>query len=165
MTMANPPKRKGIVDPWRVTTPLRPTEKKTPPPGQKINPGEVDFEADIRESGRYIFTGTHGSVEVCKRGLVTADDGLKLLVQCLFEVLEQDEGPDLLEEAGLGIVLNTREFDKPTADIPHASLTGPGIGLYFLRQTYDHGMLRLVRLLRKTNLNILTKWGVTPMLR
>jgi len=172
--------KKGIVDPWRIVAPLTPPEK---PPRQatqtkaKIDLANIDWDADLRTPGSHIFRAEGACIQVTNKQIDTAADALRDLVQCLFQILELFDGPDLLEEAGIGVSRQGREWLVPAAGVPATRLATPDnyvprTELYFIRQSYDHGMVKLVRLLnqvRKRTANggeyIVKRWGVAPILR
>lgn len=173
------PEKKGIVDPWRIDEPFH---KPAPPPSmgmerKKINLSDIDWDADLRVAESYIFQSRHGSIKVQNKTITSGNDALRDLVCCLFQVLETMDGPDLLENAKIGIKLHTREWQEPVADLPVARMRSteaytPEATIWFLQQTFDEGMLRLIRLLNsvrkrsgKAGVEILNKWGVTPQSR
>lgn len=176
--MGRPP-TKGIIDPWRVSdTPAAPAA----PTGnweerRRQNLDEIDWERAIRVAGIFRFRSKHGTIEVKSRALdfQTGNDALRDLVRCLFEILEQDDGPQLFEDAGIGFRLHRREWLEPAADVKVARLATvegyvPRSEIWFHKQPFDHGMLRLVRILVTVGRRpgpegeaILAKWGVTPM--
>lgn len=172
--MSKPPKT-GVVDPWRVVEPLHPPARK--PSTKRINLSEIDFDADLTAPKTYSFSSAHGSVEVKARGADNPSAALCVLVQCLFEILEQLDGPDIFQPLHIGFSLAEREWAVPSPVLLAEVLSttegySPRACLYFVGQSYDHGMLRLIKALnvvRKrpgtAGSDILKRGGVVPMLR
>ena len=174
------PVKKGIVDPWRIVTPLVEPKKAPRVATQtkaKIDLANIDWDADLRVPGMYIFRATGCCIKVTNKQIFTGCDALRDLVQCLFQILELIDGPDLLEEANIGLVLHDREWLVPQAEVRASLLStpvdyAPKSMLYFRMQSQDHGMLRLVRLLNRVIRRpgtageyIVKRWGVEPILR
>ena len=173
------PEKKGIIDPWRIDEPFhKPAPSMTPTPEhKKINLSDIDWDADLRVAEAFIFQSRHGSIKVQNKAIASGNDALRDLVRCLFQILETMEGPDLLENAKIGMKLHTREWQEPVSDLPVSRMRSteayiPEATIWFLQQTYDEGMLRLIRLLNnirkrpgKNGVEILNKWGVTPQSR
>jgi hypothetical protein len=159
---------KGIVDPWRVVEPLTRTPEPPRDPKKKINPSEIDFDADLRVWERCLFSSKHGSIAVVGPDVTSSDAGLRALTRCLHEISTLKDGKALLAEARVGISFGEGEVHHTrlqTQTEPHATL-------YFVNQTFEEGMLRLVRLLNAVQrrpgaagTDILRRWGVTPMMR
>lgn len=177
--MSTDTKKRGIVDPWKVVSPLKePPPPKAPEKGEKVNLADVDMDADIRPSQRCVFRGKHSSIEVMGKDVYSENDGLKNLVRCLYDIFTLcDDGKELLDEQNIGFQYGTHHHALPGEEVPSAKLKttpdyAPSSIVVFREQTIDDGLLRLVRLLRKvqrrpgsTGEDILKKWGVTPMLR
>lgn len=169
--------RKGIVDPWRVVEPLEKPKKPLVEERRRINLAEFDFEADLRHVESCVFRSRHGAIDVRSKQVRSNNDGLRDLVRCLFQILEEDDGPDLFDNIGVGFALEDREWAAPAAEVQavwlHTSAGyKPSAQLWFLRQPYDSGMHRLIKLLvtvqrrpGAAGSDILKRWGVLPMLR
>lgn len=168
-------KKRGIIDPWRIVEPIKPEPPKPAPQG-RIDLDQIDFDKDLKARQSWVLRSKHGSIEVASKEIVTASDGLRHLVGCLFNILEQIDGPDLFEQAGIGFTLDAREWNMPAKGVPvarHATSEGtPVATLFFLNQPNDSGMLRLIRVLLTIQrrpgfegVDILHRWGVQPMTR
>jgi len=163
--------KRGIVDPWKVVAPLTtPPPPKAPAKGEKVDLQNVDMDADIRVSQHCVFRGKHASIEVANKNIRTEIDGLCDLVRCLFDVLDLDDGAALFDAQSIGLRLGTRTHASPGTDTQTATLSADIATIYFLNQTLDQGLFRLVRILRAVQRRtegetILKRWGVTPMLR
>lgn len=175
--MSTETKKRGIVDPWKITAPLT---QPPPPPrrekGDKVNLETFDRDADIRSKRTCVFRGKHASIEVNNRNISSENEALLDLVRCLFEVLELEDGPNLFDEQRIGLRLGERIYEMPLPDRAASNLaTGAGqlsATIWFHGQDIDQGLLRLVRLLRVVQRRpgiegetLLKRWGVTPMLR
>lgn len=171
-------KKRGIVDPWRVTTPL--VQPPPPPPRakhEKIDISQVDRDEDLRAKRSCVIRGKHASIEVNNRNVTSEHDALRDLVQCLFEVLELEDGPNLFDEQRIGLRFGERVYELPPPGTTNHSVLATGAGgasatIWFHEQDLDQGLLRLVRLLRTVQRRpgiegetLLKRWGVTPMLR
>ena len=172
--------KKGIVDPWRVVAPLvapKQAPRVATQTKPKINLENIDWDSDLRTPGSHIFRSAGAGIQVTSKQIDTGADALRDLVQCLFQILELFEGPDLLEEAGIGLELHDREWLVPAAGVAASKLETPAAYtprtvLYFIQQPYDHGMTRLVRLLNRVRKRpgndgeyIVKRWGVETILR
>lgn len=167
-----PPKKRGILDPWRIVEPLKAPPRTQVAPNTKINPSDYDFDAVLRMAQYYVFRSMHGSVEVRSKNLNTVDDALHLLVSCLRQLTALPTLDALCRGAGLGASLGEFQLNMPTSFgyscIQTHDTYQPKTVLYFHNQSYDTGMLGLVRLLnyaQRTNGAILKHWGVTPLMR
>lgn len=161
---------KGIVDPWRVVSPLRPKEPEKKKPMHKIDPSEIDFDADLRPEERCVFASPHGSVLVLGRDITSTDIGLATLVQCLNDIHKQsEEGRALLDASGIRFSFDREPQPwgglQTTSDDPCASL-------YFIDQTHTEGMLRLIKVINAVQrrsgpkgADILQRWGVSATMR
>lgn len=174
--MSRPPK-KGIVDPWRVAEPFERTKPVATPQRRRINLNEIDFDADLKVAEVCYIRSPRGTIEVKNKRLTSGNDALRDLVQCLFQILEEEDGPDLFENIDVGFKLHDRVWLEPAIDVPAASIAtsasyAPEARIWFLRQPFSDGMLRLIQLLNAVQRrpgaggeNILKKWGITPMMR
>jgi hypothetical protein len=167
----------GIVDPWRVIDDAA-AHKPTAPRKRKIDLDEIDFGRDLRAPRCCTFDSQRGgSILIRGRDIDDQSDALRQLVGCLFQILERSDGPDLFERIGVGFVLGEREWLLPRRNCPAslietASGNSPRAALYFLQQSCDEGLLRLIKLLSsisarsgKHGRDILQRWGVVPLLR
>jgi hypothetical protein len=172
------PPKKGIVDPWRVVDPIKPPPKPAATfTKKKINLNEIDFDADLRLPETMTLSSKHGTVMIKNTRISTANDGLRDLVQCLFQILELYDGPELFDRAAVGFKLADRVWLEPPPGVRAAAVsTAPGYmpetALWFHKTSYDSGMLQLIRLLNNVNRrtakegsDILKRWGVIPMVR
>jgi hypothetical protein len=167
---------RGIVDPWRVVDDV-PGPRHAAGRRRKIDLSEIDFDRDLRAPQHCTFDSRAGSILVRSRDIANMNDALRELVSCLFQLLERSDGPDLFEPIGVGFLLGEREWLLPRRNCPAAMIetgsgSSPRAALYFLQQSYDDGMLRLIRLLCAVNgrtgpngRDILKRWGVVPLLR
>lgn len=171
------PPKKGIVDPWRVAEPFEKPKPAPLPTARRINISEVDFDADLKVAEVCYIRSPRGTIEVKNKRLTSGNDALRDLVQCLFQILEEEDGPDLFEEINVGFKLHGRAWLEPAVDVPAASIATssdyvPEARIWFLRQPFGDGMLRLIKLLNAVQRrpgaggeDILKKWGITPMMR
>jgi hypothetical protein len=170
---------RGIVDPWRVVEPLHApgSEAANSAAPRRVNLDQIDFDRDLRVPQSCTFRSRAGSIRVHGRSIASGSDGLRELVSCLFQILDAKTGTDWFESADLGFSLSARQWRLPPSDCPAAALRTadgyePQTALYFRRQTYDDGMLRLIKLLQHVNRRpgdegqqILKRWGVVPLSR
>ena len=164
---------KGIVDPWRVTD--APKRVVRPEGKAKMDLSSIDFEADLRVPNRYVFRSAHGCIDVHNTEIETANDALRDLVQCLFALSRPVEASPAFMEVGIGFSLGDSSCNVPEDELGHSGMYTvagytPAAAIYFVNQSYDDGMARLVRLLNtlrrsSSSEGILRRWGVTPMLR
>jgi len=161
--------KKGIVDPWRVVTPLVAEKRKEREPLTKIDPAEIDFDADLRPHERCVFASPHGSVIISGQGISSTDVGLVTLVRCLNEISGYEEGRDLLDKAGVRFAFDHEP--QPWGGL-RTTDEGTKVTLYFEDQTHTEGMLRLIKALNTisrrpgpTGAGILKRWGVSTMMR
>jgi hypothetical protein len=158
---------KGIIDPWRLVTPLQKKPEVPQDPKKRIDLTEIDFDADLCSLERYIFATPHGSILVTGRNITSEDSALLKLAQCLQDISSSNQGQALLLQADIG-----HTFGDPP---PHTRLetkSKPYAAIYFRDQTYEEGMLHLIKLLntmqRYPKINgkqILNRWGVSTMLK
>lgn len=164
---------RGIVDPWRLTGP--PKEVPKPEGKARIDLADIDFNADLRVPNRYVFRSVQGSVEVHNLEIETANDALRDLVVCLLALSRSPEALSAFDKAGIGCSLDQDTCNAPADVLSCAGMYtvagyAPAAAVYFLNQSYNDGMARLVRLLNSFRHNqagerILRRWGVTPMFR
>lgn len=169
--------KRGIVDPWKINEPLQVPKPKVAPAAGKKNLAEIDFDADIQPARSCVFRSAHASIEVANNKVTNENDALRDLVRCLFSVLELVDGPGLFDEHNIGFRLSDRQFDPPTTLAGSAYLMTkadytPHAAIYFRNQSFDQGVLRLVRILRAVQKRpgiegetLLKRMGITPMLR
>ncbi len=158
--------KKGIVDPWRVVTPLTPEKKPAVKPNTKIDPSEIDFDADMRVKERCVFKSPHGSVIITGVDITSTDAGLVALVNCLHEISLSKAGYALL---GKECIHFSFDHEPHSGGGLRTTGDGPPVTLSFKGQTNTEGMLHLIRVLntvrRQTGPDILERWGVTTMMR
>lgn len=161
--------KKGIVDPWRVVTPLVTEKRKEREPLTKIDPAEIDFDADLRPHERCVFASPHGSIVITGQGISSTDAGLMALIHCLDEITDYAEGLQLLDDAGVHF---TYDHEPQEWGGLRTSEGGPKATLYFIDQTPTEGMLRLIKALNTVSrrpgpegADILKRWGVSTMMR
>jgi hypothetical protein len=172
------PSNKSVEDPWRVVDPIYKTKPEpTPWRPNTIDVTEIDFDRDLRVPQSCVFGSRFGSIQVRSRDINNSNDALRNLMCCLFEILEQPDGPALFEHIQVGFSLAGRNWLIPEDGCPSALLKtkdgyDPPAALYFRRQNYDRGMLRLIKLLISImgrpgpkGQMILRRWGVVPMSR
>ncbi len=167
---------KGILDPWRVvdSTPAVP-ESGSRHVRERVNVGDVDRDEDLRVANRAVFRSEHGSIEVNSPRVGSADDAVRELVSCLFDLTELASGDTAFIDLGVGFVFDGRRGGASPQPGAFAALTtgedAPVAAVHFYKQSYDHGFLRLVRLLAALRRQgtageaILKRRGVTPLLR
>lgn len=173
-----PPRKKGIIDPWRIVEPLHKPEPKPTElmPGQKIGLDQIDFDADLRVTQQCAFRCRSGSILVRSKLITNANDALCNVLRCLFQLLEQKGVAAELLPLGIALqygnrVWNTRDVSVAAKLETREGYTPPS-ALYFLRQTHDDGMLRLIKFLNDASrrpgpagADILKRWGIVLMMR
>lgn len=170
--------RKGIVDPWRIVEPLRkPVVPPTPLlPGQKVNLDQIDFDADLRVPQKCAIRSRSGSILVHSKQIETGNDALRDLVRCLFQLVDKKEPAAEMTRLGIAFAYGTRQWRissmAPSARLATSDGYEPATCLHFLQQTYDDGMLHLIKFLNASSrrpgpagADILKRWGVVPMMR
>jgi len=169
---------KGILDPWRVVDSAPSTPESGPRPvRERMNVGDVDRDEDLRVANRSVFRSAHGSIEVHSARVASADDALRELVACLFELTDQAGGDAAFADLGIGFSLGGRVGGATPQEGAFSGLAtprgaAPAASLNFYGQPYDSGFLRLVRHLGAVRPHrgaigetILKRRGVTPLLR
>jgi hypothetical protein len=158
--------KKGIVDPWRIVDPIK------PPPRQAVDLAHVDMDDDLRVPLQHTFRCRTGGIQVKSTRMETEEDALRVLLACLFEILESPNGPPRFESSGIGFTLESREWNMPGPKVPSSYLGSGRVCIAFHRQTFEQGMRSLVRvigitkrLLGRMGINILKKHGISPILR
>jgi len=154
---------KGIVDPWRLVTPLKPKQEIPQEAKKRIDPAEIDFDADLRLQARYIFASPHGSIMVTGCNIPSEDAALRALTRCIQTISLTKQGRDLLLQAGIG-----HTFGDPPPYTRLETKSEPYASIYFINQSYTEGMLQLIKVLNtvRRHLNInLNHWGVSTTLR
>lgn len=163
--------KKGIVDPWRITDPLYPEKREPPTTKKKINVSEIDYDADLLPVGVFVLPSRHGSIEVRRQGLQSAEAGLRALAGCLRALFQCQEKE--LTEAGIGILSGGEQLGALREDVAAASISttdeGSPAAIWFVERTWDAGMLDLLRCLnhvrnRPGAASTLKQWGVTPII-
>lgn len=158
--------KRGIVDPWRVVTPLRPEKEEILPAKPKIDPGEVDLDAELRITQYYILRSSYGSVRIDSKDIATENDALKLLVACFHHLVVTSKYRDLFKAAGIGFETLQRKWNVPSA--PQAVIKTEEAALYFAKHSHEKGMLALIGVLNQINREdrgLLKKYGVSTLLR
>jgi hypothetical protein len=159
--------KKGIVDPWRVVVPLRSEpEVIRPPEKQKINPSDIDLDAELRITQYYILRSPQGSVRIDSKDIASENDAVKLLVHCFLHLVATPKYAVFFKEAGIGFSTSERQWNAPTT--PAAIVKTEDSTLYFAKHTYAEGMLALVSVLNRINRadrSLLRKYGVSTLLR
>ena len=158
--------KKGIVDPWRVTTPLRPAKEEPPKTGQRINPSDIDLDAELRITQYYVLRSSQGSVRVDSKQIATENDAIKHLVECFFRLVATHKHGPLFKEAGIGFALLEQTWNVPVT--PLAAVKTDEAALYFAKHGFEQGMLALVQVLNRINREnrgLLKKYGVSTLLR
>ncbi len=164
------------MDPWRVVDSALPTTPSGPRHvRERINVADIDCDQDLRVANRYLLRSEHASIEVQSPLVAGADDALRELVSCLFELSELAPGDAAFIGLGIGFFFDGRRGGAAPLDGAFAALTtgedAPVAAVHFYKQSYDHGFLRLVRLLAAVRRQgaageaILKRRGVTPLLR
>jgi hypothetical protein len=158
--------KKGIVDPWRVVAPLRPEKEEVLPTKPKINPGEVDLDAELRVTQYYILRSAYGSIRIDSKDIATENDALKLLIACFLHLVSTPKHRTLFKEAGIGFETLKRQWNVPA--IPLAVVKTEESSLYFAKHSHERGMLALIGILNQINREdrgLLKKYGVSTLLR
>jgi hypothetical protein len=158
---------KGIIDPWRLVEPLKKKPEVPQEARKRIDPAEIDFDADLRPQTRYIFSTPHGSILITGRNIMSEDAALLKLTQCIQDISATTQGQVLLLQAGVG-----HTFGDPPLHTRLETKSKPYASIYFRNQTYEEGMLQLIKVLntvqRHSKINgkqILNRWGVSTMLK
>lgn len=142
--------KKGIVDPWRVVAPLRPEPVAARPEKQKMNPEDIDMDADLRVTQFYVLRSKHGSIRVDSKVIATEDDALKLIVECFLALSATPRYAALFKEAELSSCVT----DDTT--------------LRFSKHAFDEGVRTLIGVLNsigRDNPALLKKYGISTLLR
>jgi hypothetical protein len=169
---------KGILDPWRVVDAAPPPATSGPRPApERTNVADVDRDEDLRAANRIVLRSEFGSIAVESTRVASDNDALRELVSCLFELTEGRGGDAAFADLGIGFSLGDRHAGaRPAVGTFSALMSQEGVepvaAIYFSHQLYDHGFRRLVHLLgamrRRRRVavgRVLTRWGVTPLLR
>ena len=141
----------------------------------KTDVADVDRDEDLRVANRVLFRSAHGSLAVQSARVATADDALRELVRCLFELEERPGGHTAFADHGIGFALDGRRGGATPQDGAFSGLatpkgTSPAATLCFYGQPYDAGFLRLLRQLGAVRRHhppgdeILKRRGVTLLL-
>jgi len=162
--------KKGIVDPWRIVTPLVAEKRETQKPLTKIDPSEIDFDADLRPNERCVLASPHGSIIITGKEITSTDAGLVALVRCLNQISGYEEGREILAKAGVRFTFDHEP--QPWGGL-RTTDEGTKVTLYFENQTHTEGMLRLIRALNiisrrsgpTAGADILKRWGISTMMR
>lgn len=159
--------KKGIVDPWRVVAPLRPEPDVVRlPEKQKVNPSDIDLDAELRITQYYVLRSPKGSVRIDSKDIATENDAVKLLTHCFLHLVCTPKYAAFFKEAGIGFSTPERRWNVPKG--PASTLTTEESTLYFAKQAFDEGMLALVSVLNRINRDnrgLLSKYGVSTLLR
>lgn len=159
---------KGIIkDPWRVEAPLKPEPKPAKVEGKKIDLSEIDWDKDLKLPEGCLFRSKHGSVAVNSVRVDSANDALRDIARCLFELQEVGH-----VDASIGFHVDEFSHNVPASPEQGSSIRTsdgyqPAAAVWFVDAPYDLGMLRLVKLLagaKRPYGEILKKWGVIPMI-
>jgi hypothetical protein len=159
----------GIRDPWRVVQPIEPPPRSANGPGKRIDVADIDLDADLAVPHYHVFRSRHGAVEVRSTAIETTGDALRELARLLAESWPT-RGPEITA-AGIGYWVDGDGRNVPADDAPLSALRAETpdapnhAAIYFTGQTFDDGMRRLIRVLKKSNPPLLAKRGVTPMMR
>lgn len=161
--------KKGIVDPWRVVSPLRPEKEEILPAKPKVDPGDVDLDAELRVTQYYIFRTTHGSIRIDSKDIATENDALKLLVACFFHLTTAPKYRNLFKSEGIGFATANRSWNVPTTTASSFSFwKTDDATLYFAKYSHEKGMIALIGVLNQINREdrgLLKKYGVSTLLR
>lgn len=160
---------KGIVDPWRVVTPVV-----EPPREPRIDLRDIDLDADLRTPNRYTFRTANASIQVNSVRIETGCDALRDLANLLFNLIEIREAAAQLKAAGVSFETNGRAWNMglervgSTLATPESYLTPTR--LHFADPDLNQGMERLVRVLTQAKSRpgplgaaLFKRWGITPL--
>lgn len=157
---------KGIVDPWRVVSPLRPEPEKPQRPAKKINPDQIDLDAELRITQYYVLSSGQGSVRIDSKDITSETDAVNRIISALLHIGQTTPHGRRLREAGVGIEIEGKKWNVPT--IVGAHIKTDSSVLYFANMPYDQGMLALIKALNQINRedrNFLKKYGLSTLMR
>jgi hypothetical protein len=167
--VSDKPTRRGIVDPWRVVEPLhKPAPPPAPAPNQRINLDQIDFDANIRPMQQCAIRCRSGSILMRSNRIANGNDALRDLAQCLTELSTlKDMRTDWSNAC---VALGDAELASNARGAFITTQPGytPATTIVFAAQTYDDGMLRLIKFLNlatRRHPAMLKSWGVVPMMR
>jgi hypothetical protein len=152
----------GIVkDPWKV---VEPKIVKPVVPSTKKNINEVDFALEKSQEAHYDIRGNNGSLRV---DCVSGDIALKKVVLFL-KYVRHEIGDEILVDNGIGFkagddIFNVHDFDEKTSIMKAGDVV-----VYFVNQTHDQGLSRVVALLIemvKNHKDVYKKYGIEPIQR
>lgn len=153
---------RGIVDPWRVTVPLK--EEPRPPRGERIDLDQIDLDEDIRASGSYVLRTVHACLRVDHPDVVSPETALATIVARLLQAVKDGECARAMRPFGLR--LGAQAWRLPVDEQKASSFVAGEAAIFFKDASLDEGMLDLVRrmsaepLRRNRHLR-----SLTPMLR
>jgi hypothetical protein len=157
---------KGIVDPWRVVSPLRPEPEKPQRPAQKIDPSQIDLDAELRITQYYVLSSRQGSVRIDSKDITTETDAVNRIISALMHISRTKPYGQRLQEAGVGLEIEGKKWNVPTSVGAHVK-TDTSV-LYFADVPYDQGMLALIKalnLINREDRNFLKKYGLSTLMR
>lgn len=143
-------KPKGIVDPWRKVDAVHPTTTRPPPTETqtRIDPDQIDFDADLAIPGKYVIRSEHTSFAVTSVKVATPQDALKVLIECILGLARIRTVGNAFVTAGIGVQLGKVLWNAPSGDTPASALRSGDNTVWFVEKPLDQGMLVLARLLR-----------------
>lgn len=157
---------KGIVDPWRVVSPLRPEPEKPKRPAQKIDPSQIDLDAELRITQYYVLSSNKGSLRIDSKDITSETDAVNRIISALLHISQSKRFGARLKEAGVGLEIEGKKWNVPATVGAHIK-TDSSV-LYFANVPYDQGMLALVRALNQINREdprFLKQYGLSTLMR
>ena len=164
--------KKGIVDPWRITTPIQPKKEDL----KKVTKRDVtdqDFEADLRIPGQHRFQGEFGSIKITSHQIRTQSDAVAVLGDCL-EAIKKKYKSDFLEKFTIRTTTDVHASESfSSEEWPGFIKTGPGyepkIEIRFMVKEYGRAILCLLELFKEVKRrgggDLLKKYGIEPIQR
>jgi hypothetical protein len=158
-------KKRGIMDPWLTVEPLHKAPTPMPSPKDRIDPSEIDFDADLAIPDNQTIRSAHVCFAVSSVGMKTPSDALNVLAHCIAELYNDRVVGTALTTAGIGVRISDGMWNVPSENAPAGVLQGRDAVIWFIQKTVDQGMLILARILRApTAIPVLRRYGITIML-
>lgn len=156
--------RRGIVNPWAPSAPLRPQERKQPTPALKKDLEDIDFDEDLAIPGTYVIRAGKASFAVTSTRVRTPKDALVILAELVLALWARKPARGALEKARIGASIPGNRCNVPKRQDAASSLVAGDHAVWFGEQTLEQGALALVRVLRDGDAARVAKsFCVTPM--
>ena len=157
-------KGRGVVDPWRTVDPVHPP-KPAPPSRKRIDPDEVDHDADLAIPNTIVIRSTHTCFNVTAVGIESDADAFNRLAECVADLFGIKDIAVMLYAAGIGVRCSDRMLNVPSEDVQTSTLKAGGSGLWFTEKPLDQGVLELARIMRSPYAaSTLRRYGITSMM-